>query len=299
MNPADVNNEAREDEAEIAQLLVDLGGALALGGTATAYTTTLSTSPTSLVNGLFFWATASTNSTGGATTLVVTPAGGSAFASKKIKVYAAAGEQDPIANTIKAGVPYRFEYKSAADSATGAWIVSDTALPEVTCVLSGTASATTGLAIAMPTYTCQKVVIELYEGTVSTSTAFMYSRVSLDNAATWKAGGSDYNWAFDGYGALPGAVASGTRTGSFIYVAPSMANTAGYPWGATITIPNPAGTTLRKLMRFEGEYLDPTNGMAHIDGVGFYDAATTAITHILIAPSAGTATFNYRAYIWR
>jgi hypothetical protein len=297
MPPAAVNDEAREDEAEIAQLLVDLGGALALGGTATDYTVTLSTAPTALVNGLFFWATASTNSTGGATTLVVTPQGGSAFASKKIKVHAAGGEQDPIANTILAGVPYRFEYKSAADSATGAWIVTPAALPEVTCIASGTASAAGSLNIAMPTYACSKVVIELFDATISTNGAFVYTRVSLDNLSTVKFGVGDYNWAYSGEGALPGAYATGSRLETLLYVTPAATNT--YPWRSTITIPNPAGTAVKKLMRFESEYNDATNGLTHLDGIGVYDAATSAITHLQFVPSGGTFTLSYRVYVWR
>lgn len=99
------------------------GGTLALAGTATAYTLTLNTAPATLDNGLTFWAKANIANTGGATTLVVTPNGGTAFASKKIKYFAGGVEVNPGTAAMVANNHYLFQYDSAADSGTGAYIL--------------------------------------------------------------------------------------------------------------------------------------------------------------------------------
>lgn len=117
------NGTAVTDGINKRQLDEATGGTLALAGTATAYTLTLNTAPASLDNGLTFWAKANITNTGGATTLVVTPNGGSAFASKKVKYYAGGVEVDPGVGAIVANNHYVFHYDSAADSGTGAYIL--------------------------------------------------------------------------------------------------------------------------------------------------------------------------------
>jgi hypothetical protein len=123
MSPAAVNDEARELQAELAQYLVDNAGSIDSTGTSTAYALTLSTAPAALANGLQFSCTIDETNAAGPVTLVVTPSGGSAFASKKIKCYLTGAEADLPAAAMIAGNHYLFQYDSAADGATGAYIL--------------------------------------------------------------------------------------------------------------------------------------------------------------------------------
>lgn len=119
------NGTAATDGVNKKQLDEATGGTLSLAGTATAYTLTLNTAPASLDNGLTFWAKANVTNTGGATTLVVTPSGGSAFSSKKVKMFISGSEADPPAGVIVANNHYAFTYDSSADSGTGAYILKN------------------------------------------------------------------------------------------------------------------------------------------------------------------------------
>src|SRR5215211_1158336 len=116
MAPGTVNDSARTLQAELAKFNKDGEGTLTTGGTGTAYTLTLNTTPAALTDGLSFAATVATLNTGGATTLVVTPSGASAFSSKKIKTWHYGTQIDPYAGAMVANGHYLFQYDSAADS---------------------------------------------------------------------------------------------------------------------------------------------------------------------------------------
>lgn len=125
--PSTVNGSARAMMAGIREhydATIDiLAGTQSLAGTATAYTLTLAGSPATLANGFTFQAKANVTCTGGATSLVVTPAGGAAFSSKNIKMIVEGAEANPVAGSIVVGGHYTFVYDSAADGATGAYIL--------------------------------------------------------------------------------------------------------------------------------------------------------------------------------
>jgi hypothetical protein len=125
------------------EFALDLGAVNTVGGTGDAITVTLSGSPTAYVDGLFFKFTAGAANTG-ATTITVTPNGGSALASKKVRKISGGTDAALAANDIVAGGFYELIYDSAADSAAGAFILVNPAIPgqaSTTEALTGTDSA--------------------------------------------------------------------------------------------------------------------------------------------------------------
>lgn len=193
MAPGTVNNSAREVQAELAKLQADFGGTLTTGGTATAYTLTLTTAPAALTDGLSFWATANITSTGGATTLIVTPSGGAAFASKKIKTYAAGTEQDPTAGSLIAGQHYYFQYDSAADSAAGAYLLINPSSDGLVLIKSTTAAAasTIDFTSGLTGFTAFRLIAALY-GSASASLGL---RVSPNAGVSFYSSSGEYHWS--------------------------------------------------------------------------------------------------------
>src|SRR5215471_844165 len=139
--PSSVNNSARGMMAGIAGWLKDTNATLTTGGSANTQTVTGNIVYAALSTGLRLILKAGFTNTA-ACTLNLTPAGGSAFGSKSIKVINTGGEADPLANAITANGHYIFEYDAAANGATGAWILlnpAPAALPQLTALTSGIA----------------------------------------------------------------------------------------------------------------------------------------------------------------
>lgn len=294
MAPGALNDENREVQAEIAQFVADGGGATTTAGSSTAYTITLNTTPTSLADGLDFWFTCD-ETNAGASTLVVTPNGASAFASKKIRCFASATEVDLAAGYMVANNRYHVQYEASADGGTGAFILTNPTYAGHVLIESGTVSAAAQKDIAMPTG-YQKVIIELDGVVPATSAATLIMRVSIDNAVSYKSGASDYKYALTGY--LEGGTANsaGSTAASGILVTGGLATTANLAAVSTIVVPNPASATVIKPIRVTTEYNTSSGaGWASLHGLGLYSAANTAITHIRLAMNTGNiASMNYR-----
>ena len=119
--PGTVNNSGRQVMADIAEWRNEIGGALTLGGTATAYTLTSSTSPSALADGIRIHAVANITNTGAATLAV------DSLGAKKIRKVVAPGAT-PADGALEAGDILLdqhcvFEWDASADAAAGAWIL--------------------------------------------------------------------------------------------------------------------------------------------------------------------------------
>jgi hypothetical protein len=212
MSPAAVNDSARAVQAELAKLILDEGGSLHLGGTGTAYTLTLNTTPAALTDGLAFSATAITASTGGSTTLVVTPSGGTAFTAKKIKVFQSGVESDPTSASMIANGHYLFQYDSAADSSAGAYILLNPSSAGGDVLLtSGSFAGATAYDLTLPTgYRFFKLFIRnMVPGTTG---YYPNIRFSYDSGSSYAATG--YSWGLtymiDTVQTITGPTSSGT-----------------------------------------------------------------------------------------
>jgi hypothetical protein len=116
---------------------LDLGSANTVGGTADVITVTLASAPSALVDGMRFTFNASAANTG-ATTLNVTPAGGSAFGAKKLMKWEAGSEAELSANEIPAAnALIEVIYDSARDSANGAFMKIGSSVAAATTSAAG------------------------------------------------------------------------------------------------------------------------------------------------------------------
>lgn len=256
MSPGTVNDSAREVQAELAKLLKDYDGTLLTSGTATAYTVTLNTTPAALSDGLSFMATAGTTNTGGATTFVVTPSGASAFASKKIKVYQSGVEGDPTAGSIIAGNRYRFTYRAAGDSATGAYILENPSSDALVLLTSGTISAAGSQDLTLPTtYRDFKLVLSQTEP--ATAGATLNLRFSYDSGSSYKAGASDYDMAGTHINAAgtTGTIVSTGGSAALLGVAQAIVGGQGGSFEVDISTPDVSShyTTFRSRAVMKGD----------------------------------------------
>jgi hypothetical protein len=138
----DGDNYARSIASHVKGFALDLGAVNTVGGTADAITVTLSSAPSALVDGMRITINASAANTG-ATTLNVTPAGGSAFGAKKVMKWSAGSEAELSANDIPAAnALIELVYDSARNAAAGAWMLLGTsvAAATTTAVLTGTST---------------------------------------------------------------------------------------------------------------------------------------------------------------
>jgi hypothetical protein len=142
MAPSAVNDGLRAVQAEVAQLITDMRGTIATTGSSNAYNISLATTPSSLADGLFFSFTANHTNTG-ASTLAVTPGGGSAFTTKALRKNGAAGDIALGAGDIVSGNRYQVQYEASANSSAGGYIVLNPTFSSVISVTDITPGAAT------------------------------------------------------------------------------------------------------------------------------------------------------------
>jgi hypothetical protein len=295
MSPAAVNDEARELQAELAQYLSDNSGTIDTAGSSTAYTVGLVTTPTALANGLEFSCTIDETNTG-ASTLVVTPSGASAFASKKWRKVTPSGDVDLVAQDLVAGQHIISQYDSAADSATGAHIVLNPN-PAYHVVLAGTVSAAATLDLALPSGYSQ-LRFALTNVVPATSGTGLVMRVSTDGGSTYISSASAYKYAYAGY-SEDGATAD-TRSAGAASIA-LMAGTSAdgvRPANIEILLPDYANASSLHPMLIRGtSYITASTSWWTNNGMGVYAAATGAITHVRFLMSTGNiSTMTYRVF---
>lgn len=122
MATAKLDDIDRIEAAGVKSMALDLAGATASGGSGNGYTFTSNGHIRALANGAEFTFKANHSCTG-ASTMVVTPSGESALASKAIRKFIASGEAALVTGDIIENGHYRVQYNEAANSAAGAWIL--------------------------------------------------------------------------------------------------------------------------------------------------------------------------------
>lgn len=173
--PGTVNDSARGMMAGIAGWLQDTNASLTTGGSANAYTVTSNVAYSALATGLRLRLKLNFTNTGAAT-LNLTPSGGAAFGAKAIRVVRTGGsDSDVVAGDLQNNAICELTYDAAANSAAGAWIVTNPAtaagpistpqgrltLTTATPVLTSTTSAQT--TIYYTPYVGR--LVPLYDGT--------------------------------------------------------------------------------------------------------------------------------------
>jgi hypothetical protein len=143
------DNYTRSMMAHLKGKFNDLGAVNTVGGTGDAITVTLGSAPTALVDGMRFAFNASAANTG-ATTLVATPAGGAAFASKKVLKWSGGVETALAAGDIPAAnAIIEVVYDAARDTAAGAFMLVDP--PSSSISFATNAQAVTGTSTTLAT----------------------------------------------------------------------------------------------------------------------------------------------------
>lgn len=113
--PSTVNNSARQMMGRLAELVGDLGGALAAGGTANGILITANSAFTTYANGRVVAFKAASDNTG-AVTLNVNGVG-----SKAIRKFNSSGDVALVAGDIKANGIYVTRYNTSLNGGAGAW----------------------------------------------------------------------------------------------------------------------------------------------------------------------------------
>ena len=117
--PNTVNDSARAMMMRVAQILGDLGGALAAGGTANALTLTANSPFNTLMDGLIVSFKATASNTAAATINVNT------LGTKAIRKQDRGGDVALQANDIRQNGIYHLIYSTAANSGIGAWMLQN------------------------------------------------------------------------------------------------------------------------------------------------------------------------------
>lgn len=112
-----VNDSARQLVARVAELLGDLGGALAAGGTANGLTVTANSAFTTLADGRIIAFRATADNTGAATLNV------NSIGAKAIRKMDSTGDVALVAGEIQSTGIYLAQYSAALNGAAGAWLL--------------------------------------------------------------------------------------------------------------------------------------------------------------------------------
>ena len=113
-------------------------------------------------------------------------------------------------------------------------------------------------------------------------------RVSTDGGSTYKAGVSDYRWAFWAVADDGTSGAGADIADSEITLTAAFGNASGEHFDATVRIRSPGSTALHKRVMWHGAYATTVGLEVSVTGSGRY-LATTAINGIRIMSSDGVA----------
>ena len=204
---------------------------------------------------------------------------------------------------VRAGGFYEIYYNGSN------WVLDNpTATEYLVAVNALTAAATSDFtsvlqqAILAGAY--KKYRVDMVDLRVSSSPVNITVQVSQDGGATWRSGASDYQWANRRNTALPGGADEGSSADASMQIIVSASNstTSGVVRAidGTLEMFNPGGSFL-KTFRWTTNYLNNVAVYNHIDGGGTYTGATSgsassSVTGLRFAPSAGTLTGNMYLY---
>lgn len=136
--PSTVNNSARVVVQRVKQLLVDIGGSIAAGGTANGLTVTLQAAFTAYADGQIISFRATATNTGAATLNV------NGIGAKAIRKMDASGDAALAGGEIQNTGIYLAQYSAALNGAAGAWLLVNPTLSAVLTLASTDAGAAAG-----------------------------------------------------------------------------------------------------------------------------------------------------------
>lgn len=194
--PGSVNNSACQMMARIAELLSDIGGGTVAGGAANVLTLIMASQINGYANGYSLAFRASADNTGAATLNV------NALGAKPIRVITDSGEAALSAGMLRTGGVYTLFYSSAADSGSGAFILTAPTLESVTSVsdlIHGATEKTTpvnadeiGLVDSAASWALKKVTWANIKATLKTYFDTLYTSVAnLASVADLRTGTAD------------------------------------------------------------------------------------------------------------
>lgn len=138
MPPSAMNDSARQMMGREAEILKDLGGGIAAGGTANALTLTAASAFTTLADGRIVAFRAIADNAAGAVTINV-----NAISAKSIRKMVGSGETDLAAGDIKNGGIFVLRYGTAFNGGAGAWMLQNPVIDTPNIVtLTGTQTLT-------------------------------------------------------------------------------------------------------------------------------------------------------------
>jgi hypothetical protein len=200
----------------------------------------------------------------------------------------ATGNDGQVLTSAGAGAQPAFE-----DAGGGAWnyISTTTASNDATVVI------TSGIDSTYPEY-----MIDVIGYLNATDQAYIYMRTSTDGGSSYDSGGSNYQWATQGYGADPGACDSQSSTDTAITLTSS--NSAARPGNGAaegsnlrIFLKNPSGTTFYHMITWEIGICGPTVGRpVVITGTGFRASTGNVDAVQFYASSGNVSVGTFRLY---
>jgi hypothetical protein len=181
-------------------------------------------------------------------------------------------------------------------SATGTLITSGGAGTDGTSlVLISTASASASAAIDFTsgiTSTYNEYLVTLTNIVPASDDTQLLFRVSEDSGATFKAGATDYTYAYSSEQEAGTDASGGSASATSIRIGVSMSSTASKGgWSGELRFFAPAGTTQNKLVTFSGCWpRTSTPDFRSINGAGRFVLDTNAINAIRFIAAAGNLT---------
>jgi hypothetical protein len=176
---------------------------------------------------------------------------------------------DTSASTVKKVLPYRLSSYLTSGSMSGA-----------------------SLDLAIDTYTSYKTLVLILRDVVpATDGATPWLRVSDDGGATFEADASDYRWVHrsEELATVESNAVVGDGADSEIELSSGIGNASGEFCSITITIENPAGTSLNKMFHWNGLRLNASGANFALYGWGMF-LANDDITDLRFMFSTGNIT---------
>lgn len=284
-SPGSLNDSARALMAGAAGFVLDNNATITTSGSSNAYAATSSNTIAALATGLRFRFKFNFTNPAGGCTLNLTPAGGSAFGAKAIRVVNSSGaDVDPYAGAIQNNGIYDLNYDAAANSAAGAFILLNpnpqalfTLLNTLTAATSSTLDDTTSITSAYDLYMISLLNIVPSNGTDAFICQYYVSSV-LQTGSYLSQFGLDLTTG----GILLGPNANANYS--------PVTTTAGAGLGGIVYLQSPNSTTTKKYMTGTTGWRTSSPGAAAISLHGFYNGSNGAVTGLRFKWGIGNIT---------
>ncbi len=223
----------------------------------------------SLYPGLIVSLTPAATNTG-ATTLNITPSGGSALTAKNVFASGVAC----VGGELLISVPVLLQYDGTQFNVLGSVPTASSGgslvlIQSQTAANSATIDFTTGITSAYNEY-----MVTFTDIVPASNGANLNMRIS--QATVFKTGANDYLGLWFGYQATPAYFQTAAAGGNVIAIATGLGNTStGMNLSGELHISNPAGTARVKMIRHVFSYVDTSNVLTNLNGSGYYIGTTS------------------------